>query len=286
MTLFNGLLGKKNVAILGRTFNMNPGIANGSEGFTYRAILGENLFLPGENLYDATHGMVTISASPISKPNPGTHIIAINSLQLLLSFCGGGDSVFGLTQDPPISPPGANLITQLSQDIAIDCDNAVVSLTSSASFQLKFRYTTSKIGIPFVAGDDLGPNFRVNVGCGYGTPKNVQSWCTDVSAFLGISGGIGPFSAWWAKPQFAEALTVDLPFSPTLNTLGGEIRLNFYNTNGLAVKRARYLAPYTSFPLIRWPQHAHYVEFDMSHLTCTNPAITGTTVTPVHAIRF
>jgi hypothetical protein len=281
--LFNGLFGEKNQPIAGDSFILDPGKSSGNEGYFFSKDYDKFLFLTAVQKYNMMHSSMTVSAFPISNPITGLYQ-GQQVLQLKLSFISG-NSNFGDVRDPPSISGGITLVNGLRPDIIIDAHNAVISLTAASSFRVRFytftkRYTTSG---PFIRNEPLGVTYRVNAGFSYGTPKSIQSWCTDITQEMVCKNGTGVTAAVWAKPQFAEALTLDL--NADIENFSGYILLNFKDANYNDICWKRYTAPFSTFPLIRWPSNAYYVRILTSELVSSTPNDV-VLLNPVHAILF
>jgi hypothetical protein len=281
--LFNGLFGEKNEPLVGDSFILDPGKASGNEGFFFSKDYDKFLFLTAVQKYNMVHSTMTVSAFPISNPINGLYI-AQQVLQVKLSFISG-NSNFGDIREPPSLTAGITLVHGLTPDIVIDAHNAIISLTAASSFKVRFHTFTKLYTVsgPFVHNYPLGVTYRVNVGFSYGTPKSIQSWCTDITQEMVCKGGIGIDDAVWAKPQFAEALTIDI--NGDIENFSGYILLNFKDANYNDICWKRYSAPFSSFPLIRWPTNAYYVRIITSELVSSTPNDVFN-LNPVHAILF
>lgn len=290
MSFPGGLFAKPNINILGDSFILDPGVSIGGEPSVYaRAFQTNQYVVSAPTKWDPQHSLITVSSYPVS--TPVAVVTRQSSLQMVLEFtCGSALFGYNLEDTPPPPFPVAyKIVTTLSPEIRIDAGHSVVSLTAAMSFKVRFRHVSvAETAAVWGAGKRFGPRYRMNLGYGYGTPKSVQSWLTDVPTTLTIGGEINTNGV-WAKPQFAEAVGLHVFGDPTkfnLASLGGYLVINFYDSNGNLIKANRYLTPFTSFPLIAWPASAYYMLVGTASLTSSSVPLTEIYVNPVHALNI
>lgn len=291
MGFLNGLFTRKNRDLVrGNSFVINPGTALGGEIIQIQNPIGPRFILTAEHEWDPQMSCVTITATPKTVPQSFlADFLGQTVLHCTLSFTGGNSS-FGVPKESPPPPPfgGVQVNTNLSQGIKLDANNALFTLPAALGFQVGFSHTCLAYHHSALhAGTEFGPQYRVNIGYSYGTPKSIQSTYTDLTSYFEL--GAGPIPVWaqkqqiWAKPLFAEAFSIRIDSNP--NTLSGYINVTFYNSSPVAVKTCSYTS-FNSFPLIQWPQDADYVMIDVINLSFVPPGAGLIAITPVHAIRL
>jgi hypothetical protein len=293
--LLNGLFGPHNEALMGKQFIVDPGVADAFTGQVSVKEFGESISLAAAVRYNNIHSNLTITATPIDSINPA--IAPFDQYIQMKLTCVTGNANFGYTVDPTPPPVAVwpNVVTSLTEDILIDCNNAVVSLTAASQFSVKIRHVSKWSSNPpvnppnppdcFPVGFPIGPRYRIIVGYSYGTPKSIQNWYTDLGYRLHSDGVAFPNLIFWARPQFAEAVTINFVDENGGVAYTGNLRFVFIDNAGTVVHVVRMYAPFGNFPLVRWPQKASYVGIDVTNVVAPIPPASFY-IAPVHAIRI
>jgi len=299
MSFPGGLLKSGNVMLMGESFVLDPGVSVGGEAALHVTEFSKNFFLSGP-LTDMQITSVTCSTFPVTSyaTEPHLHDEVQSSMQMTLQFTSGS-SMFGQQQEfvaPPTALSIGNIVTYLSPRIIVNCTGSIVSLTAASSVKIGFRHIGKRVGV-WPAGIHFGPAMRMNIGYSYGTPKSVQNWYSDVPQLHNLIAAVpvgGIYSSTWARPQFAEALTLALAFrkdelDPVTLITGttGNIVLTFFDAFANVVRIVSYPAPFHSFPLTLWPPDAFYVMVDTTGVgAATWGAGTKLQISPIHAINL
>jgi hypothetical protein len=253
------VLGPQNKAILGNSFLSRNIVSGAGQTQIEQEVGPQTVTIAGEEQWGYNQYLITINSYPTM------HVNASSKWQSY--FCElkiiSNVARFGEIYDNPPAPVfvGANPWSQIQTTIRVDASSSIIAVPAGAGFTARF-FQRAVSWVPMLPGVDVTAKMRTNIGFTYGTPKSVQCTYSDYPALLDNVPGLTSRNV-WSKPQFAQGIQFDVvdTVGSTLNGLTGYFGIYFWNDVGI-IKSVSVNAPFTTMPLIQWPQGAYYVSFE------------------------
>jgi|WetSurMetagenome_2_1015567.scaffolds.fasta_scaffold01780_2 hypothetical protein len=249
------ILSERNQTSLGTSFLSQPIIAVGGETFI-ESVVGPRFNLAADKKWDYHQYQLAVNAYPINNVIGGTKTSWYTYFLEMTFF--SNLATFGQAEEPPPTPPFAlgPTVPSIQPTVRVDCTSSIITIPVGGAIQGRFiQRVYSRTA--FAAGDRVAPQMRTNLGFGYGTPKSIQTWYSDIPQDMAIND-----TCYWSKPQFAEGITLNLvpQHGATLDGITGRLDVSFFAQGGAAIRTVPVRAPLGSAPVIHWPQNAFYVQ--------------------------
>lgn len=250
-----GLLYKANTANIGKSRVISPLVAPAGAPLIIVQDFDLMPAISAAEQFDSENMTLAVSSYQLTNSTVGTADQIL--VQGVLSF-NNGSSLFGSAQDPTVALP----TVALSQEIVFDIQAGTTILVPAASAAfLRIRYTAVRLA-GFVAGAILGPDYRINAGFSYNTPKSFKT--TRSEPIRTIANGNATVVV--AKPPFAQSVSFmwsEYIGGGVLGAAVGPLGLEFLNFPGTGIVFTTQIPTGAGTPIvppeIPWPEDSPYV---------------------------
>lgn len=267
------ILNDKNYANIGKSVVVANSLADGASTYVER-VFPAVLNVSSDVLGSPRNLTLSLNSTPISVDllvDTPDNVL----LQARIVF-SAGSSAFGLAQDGvPIQaiPPIVTTETDYDPEIWVDVGRGTLVTIPNANKVTVDLIIRSQKAIPFNAGSDTSPTYRVNLGLSYDPPNSAQATYTTLRSALDADPAHGKSGALFVRPQFATSFRVNMQAT---NAVGGKVVIQWVSLYGITMSTAEYALPITGvLPELPWYEGADSIRIDYQGLSQLVPPLFG-----------